>query len=96
VIICQADAVTYERREPDQAPAQQRTGLSPALIGFGIVAIVAVVFIVQNSSRTDVNFLFFNVRSRVWVALLVAIGIGVLLDRLLIGWWRRRRKRTDG
>ncbi len=87
--------MTYERREPDQAPAEQRSGLSPTLIAFGIVAIVAVVFIVQNSSRTDVNFLFFNVRSRVWVALLVAIGIGVLLDRLLIAWWRRRRTRSN-
>ena len=54
--------MTYERREPDQAPAQQRSGLSPTLITLGIVAIVAVIFIVQNSSRTDVNFLFFNVQ----------------------------------
>ena len=96
MIICQADAVTYERHDPDQAPAPQRSGVSPTLIALGIVAIVAVIFIVQNSSRTDVNFLFFNVRSRVWVALLVAIGIGVLLDRLLIAWWRRRRTRSDG
>jgi uncharacterized integral membrane protein len=88
--------VTYERRDPDQPPAQERSGVSPTVIALGIVAIVAVVFIVQNSSRTDVNFLFFNVRSRVWVALLVAIGIGVLLDRLFIAWWRRRRTRADG
>jgi uncharacterized integral membrane protein len=88
--------VTYERLDPDQAPAQPRSGVSPTVIALGIVAIVAVIFIVQNSSRTDVNFLFFNVRSRVWVALLVAIGIGVLLDRLFIAWWRRRRTRADG
>jgi uncharacterized integral membrane protein len=88
----------YERR--DQEPSgdgqpRERTGLSPALIGFGIVAIVAVIFIVQNSSRTDVNFLFFDVNSRVWVALLVALVIGAVLDRLLTGWWRRRRKSSD-
>ena len=67
--------------------------MSPALIVLGIVAIVAVIFIVQNSARTDINFLFFDVNSRVWVALLVAIAIGILLDRLFIYWWRRRRNR---
>ena len=88
----------YERRDSerqsDGQPAQ-RTGLSPALIGLGILAIVAVIFIVQNSARTEVNFLFFDVNSRVWVALLVAIAIGVLLDRLFVYWWRKRRKRDD-
>ena len=59
-----------------------------------IVAVVAVIFIVQNNDRTDVDFLFFNFHSRVWVAILVAIGIGVLLDRLLTGWWRRRRSKS--
>jgi uncharacterized integral membrane protein len=86
----------YERREPDgegAGPPRQRSGVSPALIGLGVVAIVAVIFIVQNSERTNVNFLFFDVNSRVWVALLVAIAIGILLDRLLVYWWRRRRNR---
>jgi uncharacterized integral membrane protein len=88
----------YERREPERAgnrPVEQRTGVSPALIGFGIVAIVAVIFIVQNSERTNVNFLFFDRELRVWVAILIAIGIGVLLDRLLTGWWRRRRRKSS-
>jgi uncharacterized integral membrane protein len=86
----------YERREPEGAgdgPPSQRSGVSPALIVLGIVAIVAVIFIVQNSARTDINFLIFDVNSRVWVALLVAIAIGILLDRLFIYWWRRRRNR---
>ncbi len=90
----------YERRDPERpgdGDPKQRTGLSPALIAFGVVAIVAVIFIVQNSERTNVNFLFFDFNSRVWVALILAIAFGVLLDRLLIGWWRRRKnKPSDG
>ena len=88
----------YERRDSDRtgdSEPPQRTGLSPALIGFGVVAIVAVIFIVQNSERTNVNFLFFDFNSRVWVALLVAIAFGVLLDRLLVGWWRRRKTKSS-
>ena len=88
----------YERREADgedRGPPSERSGVSPALIVLGIVAIVAVVFIVQNSARTEINFLFFDLNSRVWVALLVAIGIGILLDRLFIYWWRRRRSRDS-
>jgi uncharacterized integral membrane protein len=86
----------YERRAPerdDGGPPPPRTGVSPALIGLGVLAIVAVIFIVQNSERTNVNFLFFDFESRVWVALLVAIAIGIVLDRLLVYWWRRRRNR---
>jgi uncharacterized integral membrane protein len=84
----------YERRDPERTgdgPVEQRTGLSPWLIALGVVAIIAVIFVVQNSNRTDVNFLFFDVNSRVWVALLVAVGLGVLLDRLFIRWWRKRK-----
>jgi uncharacterized integral membrane protein len=84
----------YERRDPERTgggPPEERTGLSPWLIAFGVVAIVVVIFVVQNSNRTDVNFLFFDVNSRVWVALLVAVALGVLLDRLFIRWWRKRK-----
>ena len=54
---------------------------------------MAVIFIVQNSERTNVDFLFVDFESPVWVALLVAIAIGVVLDRLFVYWWRRRRDR---
>lgn len=87
----------YERREPDRIgdDQPQRTGVSPALIGFGIVAIVAVIFIVQNGEQRQIEFLFLDISSPVWVALLVAIAIGVALDRLIIYLWRRRRTRDD-
>jgi uncharacterized integral membrane protein len=86
----------YERRDPERTDdGQTRTGLSPALIAFGIVAIVAVIFIAQNNERRSVDFLFFDFNTRVWVALLVAMAIGALLDRLLTAWWRRRRNRPS-
>ena len=62
-------------------------------IGLIIVAIVCAIFVFQNRERTTVNFLFFSFESSVWVAIAVAIALGVLLDRFILGWWRRSRKR---
>ena len=87
--------MTYERREPDQSPAESRSGPSPTVIALGIVAIVAVIFIVQNNEKRNIEFLFFDANTPVWVALVVAIAIGILLDRLIVRWWRKRRTRDD-
>jgi len=70
---------------------ESRSGLSPLLIAFIVVAILAVVFVLQNGERAEIDFLFFDVGTDVWVAIAISIGVGVLLDRLLIAWWRRRR-----
>lgn len=67
------------------------TGVSPTLVGFVVVGVLTLVFILQNTSRTTVRFLFFDPNVRVWVAILVSIALGVVLDRLLMTWWRRRR-----
>lgn len=72
--------------------ASGRNGISPAFIGMLIVAAVTIVFILQNRERTTIDFLVFEVRSRVWIALAVAIGLGVILDRLITVWWRRRKR----
>ncbi len=69
-------------------------GVSPTLIGLVVLAVATVVFIVQNSDRSKVRFLFFSVTTRVWVGVLVAIALGVILDRLFAMWWRRRKERS--
>ena len=68
-------------------------GVSPTLIGLVVLAVATVIFIVQNSDRSKVRFLFISVTTRVWVGVLVAIALGVVLDRLFSIWWRRRRER---
>lgn len=84
-----------ERGDDDRAtggPSAARSGLSPALVAFIVVAIVALVFVLQNGERAPIKFLFFDASTSVWVAIAIAIGIGILLDRLLLAWWRRRRR----
>jgi uncharacterized integral membrane protein len=89
--ICQADPV-YEQRRDDGGIRRTRTGISPALIAALVVVAGAIVFIVQNTERAQIQFLFVERRMAVWVAIAIAIVVGVILDRLLSAWWRRRRR----
>jgi uncharacterized integral membrane protein len=53
------------------------------------------VFVAQNRDQIEIKFLFFDFSSRIWTAIAIAIGLGILLDRLVLGWWRRARKRKN-
>jgi hypothetical protein len=80
-------------RNGSASASSGRTGPSAAAIGFLVLLVVSGVFILQNRERTTIDFLVFELRSRVWTAIAVAIGLGILLDRLISAWWRRRRRR---
>jgi len=47
-----------------------------------------VIFVVQNTEKTEVKFLFFDVQIGVWFGLAVSLVLG-----LLIGWLIGRRNR---
>ena len=64
------------------------------LIGFLVPAAIIVLFVLQNREEMNVNFLSFEVNSRQWVALLVAVALGVIADRMFIGV-RKLRRRGD-
>jgi uncharacterized integral membrane protein len=82
-------------------PVQERTapgyegrrGVPPTLIGFVVLAILAVIFIVENGRKTDVRLIIPLIHTRVWVVIVVSMAIGVIVDRLFQAWWRRRRDR---
>ena len=65
--------------------------VSPRLVAFVAIAIVSLVFVLQNREPTTIHFLFVEVTTRVWLAIVIAIALGILLDRLFLTWWRRRR-----
>lgn len=70
-----------------------RSGPPWTLIGLIIVVVLAVIFVLTNREETTIDFLFFDVQSRVWTAIAISIGIGIVLDRFILAWWRRARKR---
>ena len=82
--------VDLQRIDP---AAADKKGPSPALIGFLIVVVLTVVFILQNRERTELDFVVFELHSRVWTSIAVSIVLGVVLDRLFLRFWRRRRQR---
>lgn len=77
----------------EQPGGAGRNGPGVFLVLTILVAAVTAAFIAQNRERTAIEFLFFDFNSRTWVAIAIAIGLGVLLDRLFLAWWRRARKR---
>jgi len=61
------------------------------LVLWAAIAIYAVAFLLLNSGRQDVDFVFFSVRTRqIWLILL-SMGLGAVLASILPRWWRSRR-----
>ena len=77
----------------DTSAASGRNGPSIALIAFLIVAALAVWFFATNSQSTEIDFLVAQKTTTVRWSLLIAVVLGVVLDRLLSVWWRRMRRR---
>jgi uncharacterized integral membrane protein len=80
---------------PDTNAESGRSGPSAALVVFGVIAVLAVIFFLQNSEPTFIDFLVFEKKTTIRWSILMAIVFGVLLDRLFSIWWRRRRKKND-
>lgn len=81
----------------DEPEGERRSGIPPRWIVAGVVAILVLVFALQNSDRVDVDFLVFDAQVRVIVVILVSAGLG-----FLVGWFvgrpspaERRAMRKD-
>ena len=82
--------------ESDDRPVHDEGSSGPSLflIALVVVAAISVAFVLQNQERAQIRYLgFFDADLAIWTAIAFAIGLGILLDRLLILWWRRSRRR---
>ena len=76
-----------------KAPADSGADGPPVALIVGlIVAAASALFVFSNRDEVEVDFILFSVQSRTWTAIVVAIALGVALDRLFQAWWRRRRR----
>jgi uncharacterized integral membrane protein len=75
-------------------PARDEGGIPRwKLILWGVLALYAVLFLLVNSDKSDVNFVFFTVRTRLIWLILLSMGLGAVLASILPRWWRGRRAR---
>lgn len=73
-----------------------RSGISPLLIGLIAVGLISLIFILLNTEKATIDFLVFDVEAGLWLVIVISIALGMALDRLLQLLMRRRKdRRTD-
>ena len=60
------------------------------LVLWGAVAVYAVAFLLLNSSKQEVSFVFFSVNTRLIWLILLSMVLGAVLGRIVPRWWRSR------
>ena len=81
--------------EGQRAVASGRSGPNITLIGLGIVTLLFIVFFLQNSDPTSIDFLVFEKRTTIRWSIVVAVLLGIAIDRIFSIWWRRRGRRNN-
>ena len=79
--------------ENGNAAKSGRNGPSVALIVALVIGVIAIIWFLQNSKDVEIQFLFGTWETSVRWAIIIAIAVGVLLDRLVSYGLRRRRRR---
>lgn len=65
--------------------------VSPRMIIIGVLAVLALVFIFQNTDSRQVNVLFWDVTMPTWLWTLILLIVGVIIGSLF-PWFRRKRR----
>jgi 4-hydroxybenzoate polyprenyltransferase len=82
-------------REGQRPVASGRNGPNLTLIGLAIVVAAGIAFFFQNGNSTSIHFLFFQKDAKTRWAIIVAVVLGIAIDRIFSIWWRRRRKQNN-
>ena len=81
----------------DQPALDIETSGNPVALRGWIAQVLAWhhVFFLQNGEEQKIDFLIFEKDTTIRWSLLVAVVLGILVDRIFTMWWRRRRKRNN-
>jgi uncharacterized integral membrane protein len=73
----------------DRAEGRKTT---TTLIILVVIVAISATFIIQNSDKATIRFLFISVTTRIWAGFLIALGLGAVVAWLFSMWWRRRQQ----
>jgi uncharacterized integral membrane protein len=73
-------------------PTDQRRSVTPKLVAVAALAVLATVFVFQNTAKGQVNVLFWTIRMPAWIWLLAVFLAGVAVGSVF-PWLRRRARR---
>jgi uncharacterized integral membrane protein len=74
-------------------PNQRR--IPPSLVGAVVLAVVVLVFVLQNTHRVPVHFLWFEWNGQLWLMLLITSAVAIVAAELFSMYLRRRRAGDD-
>jgi uncharacterized integral membrane protein len=75
----------------DLKAGYQKEGVRTGVVVLGIVAVLLVIFILQNDQQGPIDFLFWHFKVRIWAALLITTVLSFVAG-YLTSWLRRRRR----
>jgi len=73
----------------EPVPPQSNKGMARLVIAL-VLLVLLVAFVLSNTRKVKVGFVFFDSRTPLIFVLIVTIAIGIIIDRLWI-YWRRQR-----
>lgn len=82
-----------EASEPRNSAQSGRSGPSAGLVGAVLFGIIVLIFAIGNGDETRINFLLFKWDTTVRFAILIAVVLGIVLDRMFNFGMKRRKKR---
>ena len=80
------------------AQGSQSKGNNGFLIGGGILLVLLLIFIFQNTAETTFKFLFWSFTFPLWLGLLITALVAFVIGQFALMWRRhkRRQARRDG
>jgi uncharacterized integral membrane protein len=77
-------------RKDERESIESADGPNIGLIIAGVVAVLLVVFMLQNTDEQEISFLLFEGTIPLWMALLLAAIGGAIVGQIGMWLWRRR------
>jgi uncharacterized integral membrane protein len=78
----------------EEGKERQPLGLYATLIGLALVIGYVIAFVVENSKKVSIHWVFGTTHASLIFVILVSLAIGIFLGVLVLQLYRRRRRRS--